>query len=167
VIDRIRYGLRPGLMMLCLAFAAACATSGCVAAPVKAPSSDLFAQMKSPDVSMPAPAALPARPNATVVKSAAGEMLAFDAKGAKVLLARDEIGERNTELAAECSTGFNEVTGAYGVLLEQAQTHEQMYNLVSEKWAAAETQVRRQDVVHEAENWVNRALMLIAVGFAL
>lgn len=152
-----------------LIFMIAIATSlmGCASAGVKPPTSALFSQMQKPDITMPAPVALPARPQAAAIRAAGTDYVGFDASAAKQLLIRDEIGEQNTDLATECSAGFNEVAGAYGVLLDQAQAQERMFNQVGQRWADAENDLQRQDVIHETENWINRALIVLAVGIAL
>lgn len=141
--------------------------SGCASQAVQAPRADLFGQMLKPDMVMPAPAPLPARPAAQHMVAQGGDLFVFDAAGARQLLARDQVAEYNTELAGVCAMGFNEIAGAYGVMLDQAQHQEQAYNLVGEKWAAAETQLQREGVIQEAESWVTRALLFIAVGLAL
>lgn len=141
--------------------------SGCSGAPVKAPSSELFAKMQKPEVSMPAPATLPQRPDATLLSHSGQEFMGFDARAAAKLLIRDEVAEQNTVIAGQCSAGFNEMSSAYAVLLDEARAHERTYNLVGQKWADAEAQLQRESLTHAVENWLNRALIFLAVSLAL
>lgn len=141
--------------------------SACAMSPVDAPQSDYFAQLAKADSTMPAPADLPSRPHATMLTVQNVDVFAFTAEQANQLMARDLIAEANTTIAKECSAGYNEVTGAYDILLMQAQQHEQIYNRLAERWADAENDLQRQRMSFGVETWANRALMAVAVGLAL
>jgi len=144
------------------------ALAGCASA-VKPPESQFFSEHSpATAVAMPSPAPLPARPSAELAATPGGEAMLFEPSAALQLLLRDEIGEANTRIAAECSAGYAELSGAYDVLLEHAQALEQRYNLLGSHWAEAETELQRQDTAHAAENWFNRLLLLLAaLGLAL
>lgn len=149
--------------------AALCALtlSACGLQPARAPRSEVFSQLAPVSVHMPAPAELPPRPQAQVLATDGGDYMAFDAEQAARLLARDEAAAANTDIAGQCTAGYNELAGAYGDLLERAQQHEAAYNQLAQRWADAENDAQRERVIHDAENWINRALLLLALGLAL
>lgn len=159
--------LNKGIALLCLSLVPLLA-SACALSPAQAPASDLFTQMTPiGDVDMPAPAALPDRPHAAALVVNGAELLAFDAAGAQRLIVRDQVGEANTQIAQECSAGFNTLSASYDHLLAQAKDHERVYNRLGERWAEAENDLQRQRVVHGAEAWLNHLLLLAAIGLAL
>lgn len=141
--------------------------AGCGLAPVQPPDSRYFAQLQQAEVEMAQPAPLPSRPVAQLLESPAGDLVTFDARAAEQLLARDEIAEKNTEIAGACSVGFDELQGAYNALLSKAQDQEQFSNHLGRRWAEAETQLRRESIAHAWESWFNRLLLAAALGLAL
>lgn len=141
--------------------------AGCALSPTKPPQSTLFERMQAVNAAMPPPAALPPRPHAAVLQSGDEQFMAFDASGALQLAVRDEVAQSNTRAAAQCSAGFNGLSVAYDDLLEKARQHEQLYNQLGQRWADAENDLQRQRTMHGVDNWVNRALLLLALGIAL
>jgi hypothetical protein len=171
VANRCPYQAKHGLLMsfvvLLLAAVVLFALVGCGLSPVQVPESRYFAQLQPADVEMAEPAPLPPRPEARLLSTPGGEVMAFDGGTGSMLLARDEVAEANTQIAGACSVGFGELQGAYNVLLDKAQEQERYTNHVGRRWAEAETQLRRDQTAHAWENWFNRLLLAAALGLAL
>jgi hypothetical protein len=137
-----------------------CAATGCGLEQVRAPKSEIFAGMKPPAIEMPAPAALPDRPKASVVPGPGGPMLGFDKDAGTRLLVREQLCEANTGIARECAAGFGSLQKSYGILLTQAQLLEEQHNYMAQRWAEAETERQARDREQFAETWLTRFLLL-------
>jgi hypothetical protein len=125
--------LSRGMALLCVLMVPVL-SSACALSPARAPQSSFFAQMQPLALDdMPVPAAMPERPKAAALTTPAGQFVVFDAAGAQRLIARDQVGEANTQIALECTAGFNTLSGAYDQLLMQAQEHERIYNRLGER----------------------------------
>ena len=151
-----------GLSAACLVLMLA----GCTSAP-PAPTTDLFSGLQAPDLALPEPVHMPARPNARQETVNGETLMCFGSAEAVQLRERDSAGSANTEILEHSRHAFDALTRSHAMLLEQAQHMERIANLRAAQYADAEARRLEDRREHRIETWMHRLLTIVLAGVAL
>lgn len=154
------------LVRSCIAAALVLLVAGCASAP-EAPTTDLFAELEPTSIELPAPVALPARPDAKMERVGGEQLMCFGSAEAVQLRERDNAGQANTEIAEHAATAFESLQRSHAILIEQAQHMERISNLRAQQWADAESRRLEDRKDHRIETWMHRMLTIVLAGVAL